>query len=417
MIGPSFRGVAWSWEERGSETSPRFVDHDFPQKPGRWHEDMAAGPRVFTFVGFIVSLSRDVARARLRRLQEACADQRPGTLMHPVFGAIRAVCTGFKSKETIAKGGRIDLDLTFEEDAGAQYPIAGRWIGAALGDAVAGARASTAAAFDQRWNLVGMPSYITGEASSGLADLALTVSDTLGLLTPAVRSRVNSRAKGLSELTAISAGLSVPLVSLFEGYTTDDYGRPLVLNGPQAAATASALRPLSLYRLPSQRRSRTFARAVGAMALEALASSVRWLALIEEANVSRQLAFTSADEAITTRDALADRLDVEILAAADQASNDGNEVIARASDALGSVRTEMISDLTERAASLKPVAHISLKQVRPAIALAYALYGDGDASAGDRAKTLALAEDLGPRNRVRDPGMLPGGVQLEYQAG
>lgn len=415
MISLSFRGVTFSWEERSSELTPRFAEHDFPQKAGRWHEDMAAGPRVFKFMAFLVAPTRDLARARLKRLQAACADQRPGTLMHPVFGAIRCVCTAFESKEGVRKLGRIELDMTFVEDAGAQFPISGRWVGAALSDAVELAADAASAGFDQVWNLRGTPTYVRTQAAGGLLELAGVVSGTLGLLTAAVRGTVSDRTSRLPDLATDDYGQSTTLRSVFAGYTTADNGRPLPLTGAQAATTSAALRRLSTFTLPAV-AGLTFSRAVAAMALAGLAVTTRRLALIEEANVTRRLAFVSADEAIAVRDSLADRLDVEILAAADQASDDGNDVLARVSDAMATVRTEMITDLTERAASLKPVGHITLRQVRPAIALAYALYGDDDASAGSRARTLELALDIGLRNRVRDPGQMPGGVALEYQA-
>ncbi|MBX9944954.1 MAG: DNA circularization N-terminal domain-containing protein [Reyranella sp.] len=414
-IGCSFRGIPFGWEERGGEITPRFVEHDFPQKRGRWHEDMAAGPRVFTIVGYLLGGSTELVRARLRLLMKACGDQRPGTLIHPTFGAVRSVCTGFKHKESISKLNRIDLDMTFVEDEGAQFPIAGRWIGAALGNAIDGARDQIGAGLDQVFNLAGMPSYVTDLASEGLADLAVQVFGTLGLLSAPVRFAVSTRTSLLAGIAVEAGGLSAPLGGLFAAYTTDSADRTIDMTGPEAEATAAVLASLSTFTLPGQPAT-TFARAVAAQALDGLAATVRRLALLEEANVSRQRRFVSSDQAIAARDDLADRLDVEILAAADQASTDGNDVLARIGDALAAVRAEMVADLTERAASLKPVAHIVLKQARPAIAVAYALYGDGDASAGERQRTLALTEDLAVRNRVRDPGEMPGGVALEYQA-
>jgi prophage DNA circulation protein len=416
MIVPSFRGVPFHWEERGGETTPRFAEHDFPQKNGRWHEDMGQGPRVFTFQAFLLGATPDLARARLRTLQKACRDQRPGTLIHPSFGAVRCVCIAFKHKERIFKLGRIDLDLSFAEDVAASQPIGGHWPGKSLGEAIDAARDAIGAGLDQVWNLVQMPAYVLDEAGAGLADLAVEVVDRLGQLTAPVRAAVSGHVSLLTGVTIEAQRLSAPLLGLFSSYTTGSNGRPLSMTGPEAEATASVLVALSAWVLPSPSPT-TFSRAVAAQALDGLASTVRRLALVEEGNVSRQRRFVSADQAIKVRDDLAARLDVEIVASADQASTDGNDVLMRLSDAMATVRSEVIRDLTERAASLKPVAHITLPQSRSAIALAYALYGDGEATTGDRANTLALALDLPARNRVRDPGLMPGGVPLEYPAG
>lgn len=412
MTALSFRGVAFGWQERGGETTPRFAEHDFPQKPGRWHEDMAAGPRVFTFQGYVLGPGAELARAKLRLLARACGDQRPGTLVHPVFGAIKCVCTGFRHKETIDRLGRIDLDLSFTEDNGATSPIAGTWPGKALSDAIDSARDAIGNGLDQVWNLAQMPSYVLAQATAGLADISVMVLGGLGQLGSAGNA-VAGQAGLLTGIEHAAEGLSAPLVALFSSYTTGNNGRLLALTPAQADTTAAILAGLGTYSLPAQ-RSTTFSRAVAAQALGGLADTVRRLALTEEANVSRLRRFVSADQAIAVRDDLANRLDAEILAAADQASIDGNDVLMRVSDAMAQVRTEAVADLTDRAASLKPVSHITLPRTRSAVALAYALYGDGDATLGDRANTLSLVLDLVSRNRVRDPGLMPGGVPLEY---
>lgn len=411
----TFRGIPFLWDERGGENTPRFAEHDWPQKKGRNHEDMARGPFVFTVAGWLIGGSTALVYAKLRALQKACADQRPGTLTHPIFGSIRCVSAGFKWKESREKRNRIDLDLTFEEDIPAQNPASTRWLGAALGSAVDGARDAIGGALDQVWNLVQLPLYAVSDAEDALADVAAEVSGTLGLLTAPVQAAVSGQTSLLTGIEIEATGLSVPMVAMFSAFTTDSGGNPLSLSADEATATQRALTPLATFTLPAE-PTNTPSRAIVAQAMAGLAVTVRRLALLELANLTRQISFVSSNEAIASRDTLADMLDTEILAAADEASIDSNPVAADASRALNQVRTEMVTDLTQRAASLKPVGTISLARTTSATALGYALYGDGDGTAGDRANTLLLIQDFITRNAIVDPGQLPGGVPLEYLA-
>lgn len=411
----SFRGIPFGWDERGVEHDKRFASHDFPLKAGRWHEDMAAGPTRYTVTGYLLGGSVELARAKLRILHQACANQQPGTLVHPIFGAVRVVNIGFKAKESRDRLGRIDLDLTFEEDLPNQNPIATRWAGAALADAVDTARDAIGAALDQVWNLVDLPSYAVSEAETGLADLAAEVFGTLGLLTSSVRSGVTGQLGLLTGSQYELQSLSVPFVAMFAAYTTDSYDNPLSLSSDEAAATLRALTPLATFTLPAE-ATNTTSRAMAAQALAGLSATTRRLAVLELANLTRQMTFVSSNDAIAVRDRLAAMMDVEILAAADQASSEDNGPLADVASALGQARAEMVSDLTERAASLKPVGAITLATTLPAVVVAYALYGDGDGSEGDRANTLAMVSDLYQRNGIADPGQMPGGVALEYLA-
>lgn len=412
----TFRGIPFLWDERGGEDDKRFVEHDFPTKKGRWHEDMAAGPQVFTFSAFLLGGNADIARAKLRALNRACRDQRPGTLTHPIYGAVRCVNKGFKWKESREKLNRIDLDLTFEEDNQADQPIASRWIGSALANAVGAARDAIGTALDQVWDLVSLPAYVIADAEDALADLAAQLFGTLGLLTAPVRAAVSTQTGLLLGIGIEANGLSVPFVALFSSYSTDSNGRLLQLTSDEALATIGALTPLAGFTVRGEAPLTTTSRAIAGQALAGLSASVRRATVVELANLTRLISFASADEAIATRDRLADMLDVEATAAADEASIDSNPVAAEVSATLNQVRAEMIADLTERAASLKPVGHVTLTETVPALVLAYRLYGD-NGSAGGRGDTLDLAADIARRNRVVDPGQMPGGVPLEFLAG
>jgi prophage DNA circulation protein len=408
----SFRGVPFRWDERGGETTPRFAEHDFPQKPGRWHEDMAEGPRVFTFTAFLIAPDTRGVRDELVLFERACRNQEPGVLMHPVFGLLSCVCKGFTWKENRETLNRIDLDLKFEEDIGMVEPMTTRWIGADLADAVDAAEEAIADALDEFWELASIPAYALADAEDAIGDVVGALSDAVALLTEPVQAALAVACDAISTVDEIS-GLGQGLVDAFTCLTTDSYGNPLGLTADQADATYRALTPLAGFTL-AQEAADTASKATVAQAMSALSVTVRRLALLQMANLTRQMTFVSSADAIDTRDSLSDMMTVEIVAAADQASTDSDAEAGLVSDRLDAARSEMVADLTATAATLVPVAAIVLGAAMPSGQIVYALYGDGDGSAAARANTLAIEADFIARNAVQDPGLTPGGVPLEY---
>lgn len=416
----SFRGIPFYWDERGGETTPRFAEHDFPQKPGRWHEDMAPGPRVFTFSAFLIAPSTSLVRSELALVEAACRNQQPGVLMHPVFGLVSCVCKGFKWTENREALNRIDLDLSFEEDIGRRAPMTTRWIGAALAQAVLAAEAAIGAALDQVWALASLPIYALEDAAAALQDVVFALTDAVALVTVPVQAAmavacdVFDTAGGVAATVQdLPAELGAPMVAAFACFTTDANGNPLPLTADQANATYSALEALATYTGPNEATD-TASKAIVASAMAGLSVTVRRLALLQMANLTRQLTFTSSTDAIATRDELAALMGVEIVAAADDASTNSNPVSAWVSETLNAAMAEMVADLTATAASLVPVASIALPASLPSDAVVYALYGDGDGSTAARANTLSIEQDFIARNAIQDPGLCPGGVPLEY---
>jgi prophage DNA circulation protein len=414
ILQPSFRGIPFWWDDRGFETTPRFAEHDFPQKAGRWHESMAPGPRIFTFSAWVIAPTRDLARALGVELAQACWDQRPGTLLHPAFGALRVVNKGCKLKESTDKLNRVDFDLTFVEDDRPTSPLATRWIGAALADAVLAALQAIASAIDSLWSLLELPAYAIDAAMAALGDVALALTEAVALLTLPVQEAIAVAGAVLGG-AEILTGLGVTLCSAFTPFTVDANGNLLELTADQCTATWNALVTLATWSPPSE-TTNTNSKAVVAQAMQGLGAAVRRSALVQLANLTRVMTFPSANQAILARDELADMLQVEIIAAADDASLNFNPTAAEASRALKAVRAEMITDLTTRAASLQPVGHMTLPASRSALAVAYGLYGDNEGSAADRSNTLDLVADFIARNALQDPGQAPGGVRLEFLA-
>ena len=104
------------------------------------------------------------------------------------------------------------------------------------------------------------------------------------------------------------------------------------------------------------------------------------------------LAIDNKRDAITYRDELADRLDGITETASDPVF-----------DALQSLRSTMVQDISTRIANLPAVVEYVPSENLPAGVLAYRLYGDA-----------TRADEIVSRNKITHPGFVPNGQPIEY---
>jgi prophage DNA circulation protein len=69
-----------------------------------------------------------------------------------------------------------------------------------------------------------------------------------------------------------------------------------------------------------------------------------------------------------------------------------------------------VRDITARGADLSRLVHITSPQTRPALSLAWQLYGDDPDAVSTR------ADEIARRNRLAHPGFVPGGRDIEVIA-
>ncbi|MEE9357462.1 hypothetical protein [Candidatus Vondammii sp. HM_W22] len=96
-------------------------------------------------------------------------------------------------------------------------------------------------------------------------------------------------------------------------------------------------------------------------------------------------------QAITLRDELAERLDMEMETADDSVYQ-----------ALADLRIALVRDIADRGTQLPRLSHHTPATTLPALVVAHQVYGDAGRDA-----------DLISRNRIRHPGFVVGGNTLE----
>ena len=131
---------------------------------------------------------------------------------------------------------------------------------------------------------------------------------------------------------------------------------------------------------------------------QALLGLFRVATACELCRTAAAMTYVSYDDAVTVRQALADRFEARALEAADA----GDDDTAQALDAL---RRAVTRDLAARGASLARLYAYEMQATEPALVVAQRIYG----AAGIEARAAEICE----RNGLTHPGFVPGGSTLQ----
>lgn len=382
----SFRGVRFTVLDDEREGGRRVQLHQYPGRDEPFAEDL--GLKAGQFVLSCLLLGKEYDRAR-DALEAALDEAGPGTLIHPSRGSLRVVVMGYRTTESTRAGGSCRIAVTFAEAGEKREPRASVDTAAAVSTQADGALATAAADFADRFNVSGHPQWVADDAQSLLAALqeSITAASNAFPGVPAELVKYRAEANGVSgslgSLIREPASLAGRYMGLISGLA------PLV-DRPQNA--------LRMYRrlfgaggTAKPVIGTTPARLAQADNQDAGIALVQRAAVIEAARVSSTIGFDSAEAAIDTRDELAAEMDRLAEAAPDDVYRD-----------LSALRVALVRDIASRAAQLPRVLSHTPTATRPALVVAFDLYGDPD-----------RADEIVARNKIRHPGFVAGGETLE----
>lgn len=414
----SWRGVPFLFDAADTDVGRRVVTFEYPFRDRPSNEDLGKKADGFSLTVFVLG-PEDYA-SRRDALIRAFRKGGPGRLVHPLFGDMTVVCTSCKVSERTSEGGKATFSLQFVEDGPIRFEAAavhtGNVVASKAEDAIAAAKASFASRYktakvapfvkasalsDLRESIEGLQRSAAkliadplsafsfgSEVSATLADAKAAFGSAVGLA-----ATVSGFVRRISFLPSDLGGFQIPS---FLSAWTDQFARsPSGLGMSQASLAEVRRAQLSIADLaPSHAlpAATTPSRLLEAENRAALYDLLHHTALSEAACAIAGLEFASADEALSVRDDLADRLDTVIETSADD----------DAKDALGQLRLAMIRDIDARAVDLPRLASIEMQTSLPAIVLAHRLYDDP-----------GMAEDIVARNRIRHPGFVPGSQKLQ----
>lgn len=121
----SWRGVPFGVDATGFRGGRDTALHEYPFRDDPWVEDVGRSTRKITLAGFLVG---DDMPALQREMIDACEEEGPGELIHPLLGMLQATLVTFVAETRKDLGRVVELQFTFVEsgpqgaDKGATKP-------------------------------------------------------------------------------------------------------------------------------------------------------------------------------------------------------------------------------------------------------------------------------------------------------
>lgn len=355
LLSASFRGVAFKYRDAESSGGRRLVVHEYPTRDEPDTEDLGRKAREFTIEAYVLG---DDYIAHRDRLVSALEEAGPGSLVHPYRGQISVVVRDFRFTESTREGGLARFSISFVEAGKAFAPQILTDTSLRLKDSASGSRTAMLSEFGRLFNV------------NGTSFLRSSAVELLGGLVG-----IGGTFTGASDLVGEPQQLGELLLGAFGGVSRLEDVRPALSFGADA-------RPVPLT-TPSRRQQAANQAAV--IRLIQLAGVAR------AAEISAETDYPSLDEALTVRDELVLKMDELAVGADDDTFR-----------AIEDLRTALVQDIITRSADTRRIVSHTAPATTPALVLAYDLY-----------ESVAMADEIVSRNRIRHPGFVPGGTQLE----
>lgn len=379
----SFRGARFEVDDVEASGGRRVVLHEYPLRDTPYSEDLGRRAREFSVRGYIIqgrTYDYATARADLLKALEAYG---PGELVHPWHGEVSVVVDDYRLRESMERGGLLELDIRFREAGQLANPTAS----ADTAQSVTTAATSVRQALKDSFLLTFAPALERLDSLAGVLDEAVGLAmDYLGL----PKSLMAAGLARMQSLLATPAALFDALSGLFGD---------LLGNGNEGTAvtTASGTAARTSSRAVIAASSDALERLLGGSAVitspagRVLRDMVAQVVVVEAAASTAHTDYTTADDALADRDAVVESLDtIEPVA--------GDSVFR----CLAELRRAVVTDLTIRGAELPRVRSVTLPGTVPALVAAYRIHADA-----------GRADEIVSRNRIRHPGRVPGGTPLE----
>lgn len=409
----AWRGVAFDMLDSRHSAGRRWVQFLFPGRADTLQEDLGAIDGPIEVNALIIG---DDWLRRQRRLEAACKQAGPGTLLHPWLGELRCTLVAPAEFQFDHQKQRVcTVTLRFQvwqEQPGAAPSSLGGLLDALDGaiDAAQLSLAGVLAPLGDALGLLGLAQSVLARAA-GVWDGLLGISpsgtgtDSTGALAAAAAAPLDALSGGVALLGGPmlgQGGLAPQLAGLLAAVpaalarAADSAADPAIGPGPLAPAPAPAADPRAAASLLLDALAQLQPQAGDLPVARAMLQAARVQAAAEAARAASGTSWDSRDEAVGWRgrvDAALAGVQAELAGAA----------AGPAWRALRDVRTAWARDLNEAIGRLPPVQHAIT--YAPLSAWQIALAAAGDTPAAIRPAML----DFVRRNRIRHPGLVPPG--------
>jgi len=387
-MGPaSFRGVQFYVDAAELRSGRKAVIHEYPLRDEPFVEDLGRRVRSLPVEGYI--LGADYMERR-DTLIAALEERGPGELVHPYYGTRRVICTSFTVRESREDGGIARFTIQFEETPAApKYPTAQADTKAVIRSRAQAAASAIGREFTSRYDpsrrssvsLERIASIVTAAARKMDAVFRPVVSGTQQLAS--IKRQIDHIILDVDQLIRAPFDVVSQFTSVVSSFGSAASTPRL---GIDALLQAYGFTPSE-----SRPEATTEGGRRDAQNYDAMEQMIRRLAVIEAAQLAPTGTYDSYDDAVKTRDAIAGLLDEQ----AEVAETD-------TFSALVQLRAELVRGVPGDNHGLARLIHYKPPTTTPSLVLAYRLYG----SVSEEADILA-------RNRIRHPGFVVGGRELE----
>lgn len=382
----SFRGVPFYTDTSEIGGGRHLAVHEFPfSEKAPFTEDLGRKGATFTIDAYVIGEEYETARDNL---EAALQKSGPGELVHPYYGTRQVAVQGYRRRESRTEGGfaKFSIDLVETLSAGAQPVVAVRNTAASVEAVAATAEASAIAQFEATYTAY---TALRDSAADQLSSVSRAVGLVLNKVTleaqaiGSLRRQVRDLANQAIGLTNAPTTLATSITELFA-----DLGSALV--GVVASPSGTLLSLYTIY-LGERPPATTPARIVERANFDAIQNLVRRAVLIASARAAITEEFPNYDAAVTGRQAITDLLD-------DHLDDTADDVYPE----LSQLRAELVLAVPGFDSDLPRLQRYTPPRTVPSLVLAHRLYGD-----------VSRESDLVLRNRVKNPGFVLGGVELE----
>lgn len=377
VVAASFRGVPFFVETASREGGRRLVRHEFPLRPDPQFEDLGRKARTYKLDGYVIGPEYLKQKGELVDALEDKDEAGPGTLIHPYYGELQALCTKYTIQERRDDGGMASVSIEFEE-VPKEPPFSVSFALPSLLGAILGAIAAVIAAAAA----IALAVVLTALAIRSLIRAVEYYCDALASLfsfltgddAALFRARVESTKSRASVLITKPDELLTEISTALDGLQTATDQRGLVDKMLDVyAADLGALPP----------KNTDYA--------SAFFDNLRRIALFHAARAAGRATFDSQAAAVATRTRITDLMDTQELTAT-----------VEVYDASVSVRTELARLVPPHGSDLPDVVKHRTGATTNALVLSYRLYG-----------TVSREADIVTRNGIHHPGFIPAGTELE----
>lgn len=382
----SFRGIPFFIDSSQFTGGRRVVNHEFPDRDTPYAEDLGKAGASFKVEGHLLGDDYFEQKARMR----AAADKYgAGELIHPYFGTMLVQCGAFAIDEDNKEGRICKISFQFYEAGDNRQPKAVNDKTAVLQNNTLTAVTASKSAFDKAFSVAKAPGFVVDSARKAVAKAA-TIYQNSTKSTRTLAEETANLAYGITNLrTSVDDLLQEPS-KLSERLLNSFALLEEALGTPEGKLQAYA--PFITFGQVSSEQAATPSRERERQNDAEFSNFMKRVAVASSVSAASEKEYSSTQEALKARDDLTDRIE-EIL----QETND-DDVFA----AFEALNASLVQVLPDDDSDLPNIQKVTLPDTMPSLVVAYDLFERADAE-----------EDLILRNKIRNPGFIVGGAELE----